>query len=189
MEFGASLMRKQTSTTRHVDSSSVFAHFCDLHNHTISLDPTLTHQGAEGDDGQEPLDQHPEPVRQGSVVAAVWVRLVDDVGHVDDIKRNRFQESFRQKHPVHVDKKTTQPFETKGAAENLDPGKTNRRFLFQRVEPKFLPSLVSGWCCMSRYRPNKTTDSVTRVHVCANENTKREVAGSESLTSVTCTSK
>lgn len=63
----------------------------------------LTHQRAEGDDSQQPLDQDAEPVRQSSVIAAVRVRLVD-VGHVGDF----VQESFHQEDPavrvhVHVD--------------------------------------------------------------------------------------
>lgn len=64
-------------------------------------DGTLTHQRAEGDDGQQPLDQHAEPVRQGSAVAAVRVRFVD-VRHVRD---TFVQESPHQEDPtvsVHV---------------------------------------------------------------------------------------
>lgn len=121
---------KQTSTKRHVDSSSIWkANFCRLCFHRplheccdtvrvsetrttpMEMDQTLTHQRAEGDDGQESLDQDAEPVRQSSVIAAVGIRLVD-VGHVCDFKRSTVQESFHQDATVtvhvHVDKiKTT----------------------------------------------------------------------------------
>lgn len=65
---------------------------------------TLTHQRAEGNDSQESLDQDAEPVRQGSVVAAVRIRLVD-VGHVCDFKNTFVQEPLHQEDPavsVHV---------------------------------------------------------------------------------------
>lgn len=72
---------------------------------------TLTHQRAEGDESQESLDQDAEPVRQGAVVAAVRIRLVD-VGHVRDFKRSTVQESFHQEDAavavhVHVDEMKT----------------------------------------------------------------------------------
>lgn len=64
----------------------------------------LTHQSAEGDDGQETLDQDPEPVRQSPVVASVGIRLVN-VRHVCDFKGGFIQESLHQQDPavsVHV---------------------------------------------------------------------------------------
>lgn len=75
---------------------------------------TLTHERAEGDHGQQSLDEDAEAVRQSSVVAAVRTRLVDDVRHVGD-----FQGSPRRQHPavsvrVHVDG-ITKGGEIKGA--------------------------------------------------------------------------
>lgn len=82
----------------------------------------LTHQRTEGDDGQQSLDQDAEPVRQGSVIAAVRIRLVD-VGHVGDLEHLIVQESFHQEDPavpehVHVDTiKTRRQKELPGWAE------------------------------------------------------------------------
>lgn len=45
----------------------------------------LTHERAEGDDGQESLDENPEAVRQGAVVASVRVGFVD-VTHVAHLR-------------------------------------------------------------------------------------------------------
>lgn len=55
----------------------------------------LTHERAEGDHGQQSLDEDAEAVRQSSVVAAVRTRLVDDVRHVGD-----FQRSPHRQHPA-----------------------------------------------------------------------------------------
>lgn len=67
----------------------------------------LTHEGTEGYDGKESLDQDAEPVCQSTVITAVRIRLVD-VGHVRHFQDVFVQESFHQEDPavsvhVHVD--------------------------------------------------------------------------------------
>lgn len=59
----------------------------------------LTHESTEGDDGQQPLDQNPEPVSQSSVIAAVRVRFVD-LRHVGDFKNIPVQKPFLQEQPA-----------------------------------------------------------------------------------------
>lgn len=70
----------------------------------LSCRQVLTHERAEGDDGQEPLHQDTEAVGQSSVIAAVRVRLVD-VRHVGHLQHSIVQEPLDQEHPavaVHV---------------------------------------------------------------------------------------
>lgn len=75
----------------------------------------LTHESTEGDDGQQTLDQNPEPVGQSSAIAAVRIRF-DDLRHVGDFKDITEQKPFPQEEPavqIHDDTlKTTT--ETKG---------------------------------------------------------------------------
>lgn len=59
----------------------------------------LTHESAEGDDGQQTLDQNPEPVGQSSVVAAVRIGF-DDLWHVGDFKDITEQKPFPQEEPA-----------------------------------------------------------------------------------------
>lgn len=75
----------------------------------------LTHESTEGDDGQQTLDQNPEPVGQGSVVAAVRIRF-DDLRHVGDFKDIPEQKPFPQEElavQTHDDTQKTTT-ETKG---------------------------------------------------------------------------
>lgn len=59
----------------------------------------LTHESTEGDDGQQPLDQNPEPVGQSSVIAAVGIRFVD-LRHVGDFKNITVQKPILQEEPA-----------------------------------------------------------------------------------------
>lgn len=59
----------------------------------------LTHQSAEGDDGQQSLDQNPEPVRQSSVIAAVRNGVVN-VGHIRDLQGRTVQNPSDQEKPA-----------------------------------------------------------------------------------------
>lgn len=76
----------------------------------------LTHESAKGDDGQQTLDQHPEPVGQSSVIAAVRIRLID-LRHVGDFKNITVQKPFHQEEPsvqIHDDTLKTTAVVTKG---------------------------------------------------------------------------
>lgn len=76
----------------------------------------LTHEGTEGDDGQQTLDQHPEPVGQGSVIAAVRIRLID-LRHVGDIRDVAVQKPPLQEEPavkIHGKAMKTTTTQTKG---------------------------------------------------------------------------
>lgn len=86
----------------------------------------LTHEGTEGDDGQQTLDQHPEPVGQGSVIAAVRTRLID-LRHVGDIRGVAVQKPPVREEPVqtHGEAMKTTATETKGGNSwvSFDPHK------------------------------------------------------------------
>lgn len=150
----------------------------------------LTHERAEGDDGQQPLDQHAEPVRQSAVIAALRIGLVD-VRHVREFKHAIVQEPSDQDDPavaLHV--RIEAPGEQGGEGTGLRRQKgampsarssaarppKRRAAAGEPTSGRRAPSgFLGAAAAASDQGKVRSVDESAHVHVCDNEKTRQNV--------------